>query len=279
MYIQLFETYKAQKEIEKLADRIIKKIAERTYLINHEKYGKKLDLSGKFWKGSNFDPFELMNVKIRFKETIPGFTKHGIYMINFADNEIFKVAGYNHEFKYGDVDIIWDESNLITYNGEIYTVSLSDIDNEYDELRDFCDNFNLNIRYKIKETNYNSDKGYFKPMRRYDSNVGEIVLYTNRDIVTHIREKAKEQKELSLLIIYTELFSRGYKTLLHELQHAYDYYRSGGRSMDSQYKDDKYHKDIDVRDEIYSDKSKSEFDINKELSEKEIEFLGELVKI
>lgn len=276
-YIKIFETYKAQKEIEKLTDKILQKIAEKSYEYNYSQFGKEMNLSGEFWKKPDFIGYKLVNKKIRFKESIPGFTEHGLYLISYADDKTFRVGGYDEVFNYSDVNIIWDEKNKETFNGQFLGVSIDEIENEYTELSTFIKEFPLYIDCKFKNLNSNSTKGYFQPKGTIS---GIIVINIPSYVKKSITEETKKSGELTKDILYFQLYLKGYQTLLHELQHAYDYYRSNGRAMDSQFSDDKYSNDLRKREELYQNKKNPTLDYNpnKDLTEEELEFVNDLTK-
>jgi hypothetical protein len=278
LYLNIFETYKAQKEIEELADKINQKIAEKTFNWNRSEYGKKLDLSGKYWEREDFKPFDLINTKVRLKESIAGFTKHGLYMVSYSDDKIFRFHGYNKEFNHGEVELIWDKINLETFSGTFSGVTLAEIDNTFIELNKFVDTFLLNVEYGFRGMGLSVDKGYFKPKEIYSRIGGDIVVYLPDQVKKSIRVKAKESGELTKEILFFTLHSYTTKTLLHELQHAYDYYRSGGKAMDSQFKDTEYANDVRKREDMYQDKGKPTLDSNIDLNEKELNFLSNLNK-
>lgn len=173
-HLKIFETYKSQRELEKLTNDIIKAIAKNTY-----------DITKDLWDRNEDDP---------------------------------QMRGVFH--------------NLIG----LREVSNHIDGGEYDELKKFVELFPLEIKLSRTNIRGNKDikgsfttkqwkdgiwyKGGIIVMRYYDEIIGEITKQRNEYL-----DKGWEWAEGE---IYFKIWYEFKETLLHELQHAYDEYRSKG---------------------------------------------------
>jgi hypothetical protein len=164
--------------------------------------------------------------------------------------------------------------NLIGVNNVLKKIET----NEIYEMIDFVDNFKLNIvpqRWDIdgrKSVEGQFQGGYINripvsgviKLKYEDSLVKEISDY--RD------EWLDKGYEFDSGNIYTKIFLPFYSTLIHELQHAYDFYRSGGKYANYKASRDYYKMKHDVRDieKIY--------DADGKLSEEQIKRISDIGK-
>ncbi len=150
-----------------------------------------------------------------------------------ADDVLKKIAADN----YPSIQ----KTNYFQY---LYGTNLRYVDSAgYHDLEKFIRESNINILF---EPNDDSDiesgtvrKGSYTQLRV--KNKAEFNPKSERDISVHydynelkesidsmINEKDKQGRLFSVSDIYAKLYNRFYSTLVHEIQHAYDDYRSGG---------------------------------------------------
>jgi hypothetical protein len=155
-----------------------------------------------------------------------------------TDDILYEVASKN----YPD----YQRNNIFGY---IYGIHLGDMDaTRYREIGDFVKNHNVQVYftpYKEGDVGVNAKtKGtYLFPSttdkRDYKTGFGrEINVNYNYNemknaVDTMLKEKDAEGKNFNVTDIYSKFSSRLHLTLLHELQHAYDEYRSKGMAFQS----------------------------------------------
>ena len=155
-----------------------------------------------------------------------------------TDDILYEVASKN----YPD----YQRNNTFGY---IYGIHLGDMDaTRYREIGDFVENHNVQvyfIPYKKSDVDINTKtKGtYLLPSvtnkKDYKTGFGrEINVYYNYNEMKNavdnmLKEKDAEGKNFNVTDIYSKFSSRLHMTLLHELQHAYDEYRSKGMAFQS----------------------------------------------
>lgn len=150
-----------------------------------------------------------------------------------ASDVIRKIAEEN-------LDLINKQKKLIY----LYGMFLKSIDSsKYEELKDFIENTHIVISINNKRpkdprgqyTVFTHDK-YNPRLER------EINVYVDLEKISNrIDEEFKEKDELRTQDLYMILFYEMYSTLIHELQHAYDDYRSKGKAFKTK-EFDKYRK-------------------------------------
>lgn len=263
-YLKLFETYKSQKELEKLTDLCIRKIAHETW-----------DWHDSFiWnetKGWENEPWSTEGKTFRVKFLIkpPGFVDNANYVVSLNNGHKIMFKGYNLEIDYKDVELTWSEVNQFIFKKlivtNVYSSAKNDI-NEFDETRDFIENTDIQI--KSTSINPNGDKG---ALIAYSDKNMEIRLYHNDNYMNEL-SKNKREKTLERNVnyqewdLYSTLYFKFNKTILHELQHAYDMYRSKGKAFKKQ-------------DKTYQDRKKRANFIQKkkeELKEEEVLLLSQM---
>lgn len=153
IYFKIFETFKSQKELEKLT-------------------------------------FEIINL----------VSKNTIYMFKKHPDKIYNLIGVMNVFALIDK-------------------------NEYTEIYDFLNNFNIDINFST--TIINNIKDIKATYRKLNNYKGEIEVLIDEDLIEKIKdENIIVNKEFNILS--NMLYYRIYKRILHELTHAYDDFRSNG---------------------------------------------------
>lgn len=279
-YIKLFETFTAQKELEGLTDLVLKKVAKETFKYHEENVWSE----PKDWKSkphlTEGRIFKIVDIKGDYEDIAEGdivkIKKNSGAQIMFYDN--FDDMG-NDTVLASDVTLEWSKlNNTIFEKFAGTTVSWVVDDKEtnsnkkFDELSKFIENTSVSIRFKEKERDTKGHLSYTKDI----NHLMTITLFYEKNIFNKLKVGKREALRLSDTYTYKDLyfniFHSFYDTLLHELQHAYDLYRSKGRAFDSQMKKDDYKDRWSKRDDIIRKKK------TEELKEEEIEFLNKLSK-
>lgn len=229
----IFETYKAQKEIEKLASIVIRGLASKTYNC-HERVAWKEPEEGEYHKMVN------KYYRVKFKKPMSGFVDGANYLVNYCDGSKISFQGYNRELNLDDVELTWSEINKYRYKLFVATTvkdAVGDKINKFDELKEFIEN--TNVRYELKESLNDGIKGNLTHSK-YKNDM-TITVYYRKNMLTELSETRKKRLEIggehNSDDIYFEIFNDLYSTTIHELQHAYDKYRSGGKSFKKQTSD------------------------------------------
>jgi hypothetical protein len=172
-----------------------------------------------------------------YKHNILDETFQGVQEIKKLTNDIIKkVAEKNYEQYNKDKDFKY-----------IYGVNLSEMDsNQYEEIKNFVKESNLQIYFTPKTEGKRSYADYghipiekgekFNPKWERDINVfydynrlrENIYNLINKDFYNNPREKPIDSGE-----IYTKFYYEFNNSLIHEIQHAYDDYRSGGMAFNT----------------------------------------------
>jgi hypothetical protein len=181
------------------------------------------------------------------------FIENRMILNNTVINETYKSV---QELKKLTDDILYKaaENNYPAYYRKgafeyIYSVNLDAMDStRYGEIGKFVDGLNVTVYftpYKQGDPNATSKtKGYYvSPSTEKKSSFNpkyprEINVNYNYDEMKNaidgmIRDKNEEGKNFNVTDIYSKFSPRLHLTLLHELQHAYDEYRSGGMNFQS----------------------------------------------
>ena len=141
------------------------------------------------------------------------------------------------------------------------SVMTSVLDNDgYKEIQDFLDDVNIPIRPVKQIGKSRTTRGnlaYASPSRNDGFEDFNISLKIPEGAIEQLRSEL-EKENLTSEDLYFSLYYPFYSTLLHELQHAYDAWRSKGKSFGGE--DDKNYKQImskanAVRDKVKFDKS------------------------
>ena len=261
--VKLFETYKSQKELEELSNTIIKYVAKETYNYHRDF----------IWKEPNWkeDPHSAENkiFKVDFKKEtkVPSGLN---YTIEKFDGNKVKFKGFEEIFNIEDVEMIWSDKNEFIFK-QIMSVSMfySTVNQEFEILNDFIDIMNTMIYFKKydKVSVPKSTKGDFR-FSLINKKIGpnEITLYYDDMLLKDLRIKKKETTNFDSSMIYTTLFFKFNDTLLHELQHAYDAYRSLGKALK---KDKKFIEDFKRKEEIES---------KSNITEEDLEYISKVYK-
>ena len=114
----------------------------------------------------------------------------------------------------------------------------SDNKQKYVKLKDFVTNANV-VVYVMKKGNDNI-KGHYSLIlsKEYNhTNYRDITIFYSENLEKNLQEKIKEYKdnnrELTPTDIYVTMYYELVSTAIHELQHAYDDYRSKGKSFNT----------------------------------------------
>lgn len=148
---------------------------------------------------------------------------------NLASDVIKKIAENNMQRV--------KDGEKITY---LYGIYLNEIDSsKYDEIKDFIDESNIAISINDKWSHnpkgsysviMSKDKHEFNPKsgREIDIYVDKIV-----ELYSKINKKIEENPDYNEQDLYFDLFYEVYDALIHELQHAYDDFRSKNKVYQS----------------------------------------------
>ncbi len=264
-YLHIFETYKSQKELESLANLCIKKLAKETYDWNKDfiwtepRKGDYLTMEEKWYR-------------VKFKEE-NGFTQNALYLIHNINDSFVTFKGIPKKFKLEDVELTWSERNKYRFEKFIRTTvedaARGDISRgtpyEFDELKDFIEN--TNIIYEAVNRNNDGVRGNLSRTIKYSDSMKRQVFVedTLNELSKLKKEKSDDFGEFDDVEIYTHIFRKFFSTTLHELQHAYDNYRSKGKSFNKQTPEyrDKLNKSSELKDK-------------RELKDEEREFMKKL---
>ena len=256
-FIKLFETYKSQREMELLANLIIEMVTSKTYF--HHEFN--------VWSEPNWEKdFSLIEGKkfvVNFKQDSD--MKSGVsYVVDKFYGDKIKFKGFDKFFNIKDIDLTWSKANKVFKR--IDAISIDEISSKhlgkFDELKHFIIDMPLFVFFK--EVDRIKVKGQFSlTTMNNEINHSEISLYYKEDFIKslnmYLREGSMDEVRLSVI-----LKNEFYDTLLHELQHAYDAFRSMGKALK---KDKEYLKSKDKELDILS---------KKDMSEEDKKFLGDL---
>jgi hypothetical protein len=193
--IQLFETYKSQKELEKLASEIIKALASKS-----------------------------LNMSIDWR-----------MVTHYAQMTLDEIDRKNYQ----------ELSEFIYFFGDL----VIKFDKHYD----------VDNTYTDSVTN-----AYYK---RYlnERSISEIVLIINPESDKELKYELEDEDYIDdenylTHVFYSEFHKHYYSPLIHELQHAYDDYRSGGKALNKKmkYKDDEKKEREILSDTDYNDLKEEE---------------------
>lgn len=214
MIIKLFETYKSQIELERLTNDMIQNIVKNTLEYHKNFVWKEQRIGSSSMKGHIYD-----------------FGTEGTYGIQDVHNNQVK---FYTDTEYRDLDSLnveWSKLNLHRFT-DIKKTFLYKYTLEYNELKDFINDekFGNIMIIPIKDRNLSK-----KRLGDYNER-GMITLYYSDDLLSELRKakhkllKESDFKEVdfsdnAFQILKTHFFD----TLLHELQHVYDDYRSDGK--------------------------------------------------
>jgi len=272
MYIKFFETFLSQKELDELANDILKKISERTFDYHNDKYwveNIKVE-EDKYWEKPDFEPWKMVDVKYRAYNLPGGWSEGSVYDIKYCTDQHFYFKGYNKLFRHGEIKLKWAKENIYVFKGFPF-IYLRDIDNpeeKYDEILNMINVKDVKISLTFeKDPKYQGDFN--------DGNFPRLNLYYSQETLNSLRYSKKEKIEsgrnYTYKEIYFNIFHKFHSTLLHELQHVYDSYRSGGKAFNKQMNDEEYKNDVRKKEELLNRGSET-------LKEEEIEFINRISK-
>ena len=135
---------------------------------------------------------------------------------------------------------------------KIEGILLSEINpSNYVELYNFITKFELFIQIKPTDKSKKDKGAYFRIVPSNKNALKKIEIYVNENDIQEIfNELNNTTKEINHKDLYFHLFHLIYKTLLHELQHAFDDFRSDTKIFQTK-KTIKYHDDIDkIKDNV-----------------------------
>lgn len=203
----LFETFKSQKELEKITNLIIEKISEKTY-----EYHKKFIENKRIREG--------VLVDVIFKN---GEYRDGTYLFSDQKGDKILLSGIG-EFKKNDLEIKFSDKNENIFQYIPGIIITPDQLGYKGELSEFLDKKILTINIKVKD-NEDGTRGSFYP------GLNEIDIFISEDVLKDLSYKKRESNKFTPTDIYMSIYNKIYSTLLHELQHAYDNYRSNGKAL------------------------------------------------
>lgn len=171
-------------------------------------------------------------------------TYQSIQEIKNLANDIIKATA---EFNYENIN----RNKSFQY---LYGINLKTIDpSKYNELKEFINNSNVYIYFQPDKNELNKRGDYsailYKKKNDYKPNAEkEInVFYDYNSLKDDLDKLINEKGEISANDVYFKIFYKLYQTLIHELQHAFDDYRSKSMTFKTKqmqsYKD-KYYKYI-----------------------------------
>lgn len=252
--IKLFETYISQKEIEKLVDECLLKVSKETYNY-HDKYIWTEPIN---WRDVDYGAIENKYLYIEFNNKSMLDTN---YIVEKFDGEYLYLKGFNEKFLFSDLIVKWSDKNKFIFK-TLISISLPSSDG-YTEIKKFIDEINLIIKFKVR--NYSHEKGNIELFRGEENSKNIIMnLFYDETIFRELREdKITKGDSYTYKDIYFKIFYDFHKVMLHEMQHAYDSFRSKGKAFNKQFGND------------YVDrlKNRDKMDISKE---EDREFLNKL---
>jgi len=136
----------------------------------------------------------------------------------------------------------------------LYGTYLNQVDaNKYNDLKDFITNTNIAITINDKWDNSpNASYSMIDDKGKYDPKLErEIDIYVEKlnDLIEEINQKVSQKSGYNENDLYMELFYKLYSYLIHEIQHAYDDYRSDNKSYQtkefSEYKKKYMHANVE----------------------------------
>lgn len=248
-YLHIFETYKAQKEIENLANLCIKKLAEETYEWNKDFV----------WTEPKEGDFEAMigkTYRVSFKNKSDDFTENANYLVGACNGVQIKFQGYNKVFLLDDLKLTWSEVNQYKFKQFISTsveAATRDKMSEFSELVDFIKN--TYVKYEVVKNSNSKDKGQMTTNNSSYRNMTVTIFLVENILLELSKSKRKSLGDYTSDDLYFSIYNDLISTTIHELQHAYDGYRSKGKSFNKQNSD--Y---IERREKAYTLKSKEELE-------------------
>ena len=176
-----------------------------------------------------------MSIITKFQDFITEGYKDVDELSQLADDIFIKFSKMGDDFlnEYENDNQVCIEGNLTTFANP----------NEYSVLKDFINEFEF--EYISFEYVDNKDfKGAFIPneeKKHVFNNKGGIVINPNINNFNINLNKNKQLSKIKTNVLYKTLTETFKTTLVHELQHAFDYYRSSGNFSKSK-KTDRYEK-------------------------------------
>jgi hypothetical protein len=230
----LLETAKAQDELEILTSLVIESIAFETF----EFHQKNVWLEPN--KGLVPSDVNFKSYKMESESYIVDFSKgkykddfeNGSYLIETFKESKVKFFGFDETFDVSELEMTWNEraNSVIKMFNSTNLFKLSKVDNpkinKISEMKEFINNFDCAISLSKENGNI---KGSFAP---YSFRSGYIELNTDKKRLLHEVSMTKRRDgTYDYKDLYFTLYLQFASTLLHELQHAYDWYRSKGKAI------------------------------------------------
>ncbi|MFW6219892.1 MAG: hypothetical protein ACOC33_03550 [bacterium] len=190
--------------------------------------------------GNLYEPKGLDPTHVKLFETYKSIDE----IKKLATRIIDKIAEENYEY--------YNEKGKFNF---LYGTYLKSIDSsKFDDLKEFIENANISITVQPKKNDsHKGDYGTYPDGKYNPRDERDITIYVDYGLLEErINEKLKERNNnMTQSDLFNILFYSLYTTLIHELQHAYDDYRSGGKAL--QTKEFKKYIQDKTRDKINSD--------------------------
>jgi hypothetical protein len=193
------------------------------------------------------------------------------YPDGYEHNILDETYNSVNEIKELAIDILKKiaNDNYVQYNRDkefkfIFGLKLKNIDSsKYHEIKDFIEKMNIGISLLPKNPNiksygeygnFETKKGeYFNPNLLRDINI----YYDYYLVKNSIDEIIKDYGKVGALDVYSKLYYQINSSLVHELQHAYDDYRSNGMAYNTKqfqkFKEKNYDRDAKIARSQMSD--------------------------
>lgn len=206
----------------------------------------------------NSNIFETLDPNVIFSYIPQGY-EHNILDETF--NSVNEIKKLSDDILKNVAEINYRE--FIKYNklGLIYGSNLSKIKNNYDEIKNFVSDSNLQIRFDPTPNNSVAAYGHLVVNKGEDFNPKQrrnIDLYYDyfkyKNLILSLVYNNPNKKQINVNYIYSVLFHLFNDALIHELQHAYDDYKSGGMSYNTKTYDTYKEKYYDKVDGVYHQK-------------------------
>lgn len=259
----MFETFKSQKDLEKLANEILLKVAEKTFNYHNKRYWtQNVNTDGQYWKDPDFNPEDMVNIKYRAYNVPEGWVDGALYQVAYCSSSQLYFHGYSKVFYHGDLKLDWAEENKYVFS-KLEPVYLSEIKADFDEINNMI--LVKDVKIDFAESKSNDTKATF-----VDGDFPSIYLYYNPNVFKSLRDRKKRSDNFTYKEVYFDIFHNFFSSLLHELQHVYDSYRSGGKAFDKQIKDEKYREELRKKNTLLQRR--------EDLVEDEINFVNSVSK-
>jgi hypothetical protein len=227
-HISLFETFKSQNEIEDLANRIVKLIADDIYEYNRKKFWDRTATKDDYKTDKS-----LWNTQIFLNEDYKDLKAGFNYKVNFTTGNYIILYGFDKKYNIDEMDFSYSEVNKNMIYIPVYEKNLNNKinANDFDDLKEMLNK--TVIHYKIEEGTFSGDKANvaaYLNSKKYD-----LTLYYNKELNKELIEMCKDYRKRNLKFtsssIYNRIFFTFYDSLIHELQHIFDGFRSMNKAL------------------------------------------------